>query len=180
MNTIRKASNLFFAIVILISCSDSKENKKTKEVNNKDIQWQMSKVQDEFGDVIEGKSTLSAEFKGTFSNSAVTNQNLTVSMQISDSTIYTTFYEYNKPPKAELPQSQYSFLKIKTDNGEIIEVRQFLYNNAMLDMDKELLLLLLKQKKPIKVIMDFSEINKYSRTKYNFEIDPNGLKEFFK
>jgi hypothetical protein len=173
----KKLQNSIYCFLVLLFITSCSNNKDTKVKDNNENKWQTVKVTDEFGDIIEGELTLSAQFKGTFSNSAVEGERLTVNIQVIDSTFYTTFYEYNNPPMAELPSFEYVYLKIKIDNGEVVEARQLLYNNAMLDSDKELLNILLEQKKPVKVIMDLSEVNEYSRTKYNFEIDPKGLKE---
>ena len=161
--------------------NDNPSDKPTTEVENKnESAWQVVQVKDEFGDIVEGKSTIAADFEGTMSNSAVSDADLTVRMQIQDSTIYSIFYEYSREPQAQLPASKFLTIKVKVSSGEVLEAKQFLYNNMMVDSDKELLNILLSQDKPVKVIADISRADKYANGVYNFEIDPNGLKEVLK
>ena len=175
-------------VVFIVSCgngtekkTDNKQVKPKDEVQNKnESSWEVLNVKDEFGDIVDGKSSVVADFKGTMTNSAVADAELTARIQLQDSTLYTSFYEYNKPPQAQLDNSKYLTLKIKVANGEVVEAKQFLYDNMMVDLDKVLLDILLNQNQPIKVIADMSQLNKYSKTIYKFEIDPKGLKEVMK
>jgi hypothetical protein len=161
--------------IILTSCGSGTEKKTENE-----SAWQILQVKDEFGDIVEGKSTIAADFEGTMSNSAVSGAELTVRMQVEDSTIYSTFYEYSREPQAQLPDSKFLTIKVKVSNGEVLEAKQFLYGNMMVDSDKELLKILLSQDKPVKVIADISRADKYANGIYNFDIDPSGLKEVLK
>lgn len=173
--------------IVLTSCGSGTEKKTAndnpteqvnKEVNKKtESAWQVFQVKDEFGDIVEGKSTIGAEFKGTMSNSAVSGADLTVRMQVQDSTIYSIFYEYSREPQAKLPESKHLTIKVKVSSGEVLEVKQLLYKNMMVDSRKELLKILLSQDKPVKIIADISLVDKYANDVYNFEIDPSGLKE---
>jgi ribosome-binding protein aMBF1 (putative translation factor) len=175
---------------ILTSCASGTEkktenvtssDKPTIEVNSKkESAWKVTQIKDEFGDIVEGKSTIAAAFEGTMSNSAVSDEDLTVRMQVQDSTIYSLFYEYGREPQSQLPDSKYLTIKVKVSSGEVLEAKQFLYKNMMLDTDKELLNILLNQDKPVKVIADISRADKYSSGVYLFEIDPSGLKEAIK
>jgi hypothetical protein len=143
--------------------------------------WQVVKVKDEFGDIVQGKSTIAADFKGKMSNSIISDADLTVTMQIlADSTIVGIFYEYNKKPQAKLPETQYITAKIKLADGEVTKVKMLLFHNMMWDNDKKLFKLLMTQSSPIKVIVDLSDISQYETTIYNFEIDPSGLKDLLK
>lgn len=189
-----KYTKKFLTIIIvgsiLSSCGSSTE-KKTKTDNpfdksssevesNNESAWQLMQIKDDFGDIIEGKSNIVADFEGTMSNSAVSGANLTVRMQVEDSTLYSIFYEYSRKPQAQLPDSRFLTIKVKLSNGEVLEAKQFLYGNIMVDSDKELLKILLSQDKPVKVIADISLVDKYVNSVYNFEIDPNGLMEVLK
>lgn len=176
--------------IILTSCgsgtekkteSDNPAEQSNKEVNKtNESAWKALQVKDEFGDIIDGESTIAADFKGTMSNSAVSGADLTVRMQVEDSTIYSIFYEYSREPQAQLPDSKFLTIKVKVSNGEVLEAKQFLYGNMMVDSDKELLKILLNQDEPVKVIADISRADEYANGVYNFEIDPNGLKEVLK
>jgi len=174
--------------VLIVACgngtekkTDNKEVKPKDEVQSKnESSWEVVQIKDEFGDIVEGKSTISAIFKGTMTNSAVADAELTVRMQLQDSIIYSNFYEYNREPQAQLPKSKYLTIKVKVANGEVLEAKQFLYQNMMVDLDKELLNILLNQNQPVKVIADISQVDKYSNDIYKFEIDPNGIKEAIK
>jgi ribosome-binding protein aMBF1 (putative translation factor) len=176
--------------IILTSCgsgpkkkteTDNPTEQSNKEVNKgNESAWQVSQVKDEFGDIVEDKSTIAADFKGTMSNSAVSGEDLTVRMQVEDSTIYSIFYEYSREPQAQLPDSKFLTIKVKVSSGEVLEAKQFLYGNMMIDNDKELLKILLSQDKPVKVIADISLADKYANGLYNFVIDPSGLKEVLK
>ena len=66
-------------------------------------------------------------------------------------------------------------IEIKIVNGEVVQAKQFLYKNMMIDNNKELLNILLSQNQPVKVIADISRANEYSTGIYKYEIDPNGL-----
>ena len=87
-----KSSKKFLTTIILgtilTSCGSGTENvtssdKTATEVNSKkESAWKVMQVEDEFGDIVEGKSTIGADFEGTTSNSAVSDENLTVRMQI--------------------------------------------------------------------------------------------------
>lgn len=162
--------------LILNSCGSGTE----KNTDSNSSSWQVVQVKDEFGDIVKGESSVSADFRGTMSNSAVVDAALTVRMQIADSTIYSVFHEYDGKTKAQLPNSKYLTIKVKVSGGEVLEVKQFLYKNMMVDNDKELLKILLSQNKPVKVIADISMADKYSSGVYIFEVDPNGLKEVVK
>jgi len=183
-----KKSIYLLLAVFIISCgnetekkTDNKEVKPKEEVQIKnESSWKVLNVKDEFGDIVDGKSTVVADFKGTMTNSAVADAELTARIQLQDSTLYTYFYEYNTPPQAQLDNKKFLTLKIKLANGEVLEAKQFLFNNMVVDQDKVLLEILLNQNQPIKVIADMSQVNKYSKTIYKFEIDPKGLKEVLK
>ncbi len=91
-----KSSKKFLTTIILgtilTSCGSGTEkktenvtssDKTATEVNSKkESAWKVMQVEDEFGDIVEGKSTIGADFEGTTSNSAVSDENLTVRMQI--------------------------------------------------------------------------------------------------
>ncbi|MEX2336353.1 MAG: hypothetical protein WD555_03680 [Fulvivirga sp.] len=178
-----KKTAKFFMVIMLGSfftfCGGEKNNTEKSSLNNKS-KWQAMDVKDDFGDIVQGESVIGAQFKGTMSNSAVAGVDLTVSMQLQDSIIFSTFYEYNKEPIAQLPDSEFLTIKVKVSNGDVLEAKQFLFQNMMVDSDKELLNILLGQDKPVKVIADISQADKYSTKVYNFEIDPNGLNEIIK
>ena len=171
-------------LTLIFSCGsennkkDSKKNKlESKEIKDEQVAWELLDVVDEFNDVIDGQKSIGASFKGKFSNSVIANESLTVKMQIQDSIMVAFFYEYNREPIANLPSSKYLNIKLKKSNGEILEVKQLLYQNMMIDNDKELLKIVLQENKPLKVIVDISKVDKYSKTIYNFDLDPSGLKE---
>jgi hypothetical protein len=142
--------------------------------------WVESPVVDEFGDIIEGESIITSSSQGKFSNSATSDSDLTVNMQIVDGSIYAVFYEYNSAPQAHLPENEFINVKAKVESGEIVKVQQFLYNHIMCDTEGELTSLVLNQSSPLKVIVDLSTIDKYSYTTYQFEIDPSGLSQLLK
>jgi hypothetical protein len=142
--------------------------------------WVESPVVDEFGDIIEGESIITSSSQGKFSNSATSDSDLTVNMQIVDGSIYAVFYEYNSAPQAHLPENAFINVKAKVESGEIVKVQQFLYNHIMCDTEGELTSLVLNQSSPLKVIVDLSTIDKYSYTTYQFEIDPSGLSQLLK
>ena len=184
----KKLIIFMFSIVLLGSCSNnndkSTQDKSTLESNevaskeNTDSKsvWKIVDVVDEFGDKIEGESSIIGQFEGTMSNSATTDSKLTIKMQVQDSSIFTTFYEYGKQ-QSQLEEYKYLPLRVKIENGEVLEVKQLLFRNMMVDSDGELLALILSQETPIKMIADFSTITKYESNVFSFEIDPKGLKE---
>lgn len=141
--------------------------------------WQVIAVKDDFGDVIKGKSTVAAEFKGTMANSATANAPLTVRLQVTpDSVLIAQFFEYNKGPAAKLPPNEYVNIKIKPSSGETMELKLIMFQDMLVDSDRKLLNLLRSEKLPIKVIVDLSKLyDKSQNTAYNFSIDPAGLKE---
>jgi hypothetical protein len=138
------------------------------------------KVKDEFGDVIPGKSAIGADIQGTMSNSATSNAPLIVRIQLEDSSMYTSFYEYGREPQAKLPENEFITIKIKLANGDVSQLKLFLFQNYLTDSHKDFFNLLMSQSSPIKVIVDLSTVSSYESTIYNFEIDPTGLKNILK
>jgi hypothetical protein len=183
--------NLFLSLIsvsLLLSCGESStEVTQVIESVNQEPEvptpepaksaWNQTGVVDEFGDIIEGKSIISSNSTGKFSNSATADSDLTVKMQLVEGNIYALFYEYNREPQAHLPESEFINVKVKVEGGEVIKVKQFLYNHMMCDTEGELTALVKNQTSPLKVIVDLSTIDKYSNTTYQFEIDPSGLSE---
>ena len=183
--------NLFFALTavsLLLSCGESStDDTQVVEAVDQEAEvqtpepaksaWNQTGVVDEFGDIIEGKSIISSNSTGKFSNSATADSDLTVRMQLVEGNIYAFFYEYNSEPQAHLPESEFINVKVKVEGGEVIKVKQFLFNHMMCDTEGELTALVKNQTSPLKVIVDLSTIDKYSHTTYQFEIDPTGLSE---
>ena len=179
--------NYLFVGLILASCGNSAESTSEITIETEDSvavvekqvesAWKAMQVKDEFGDIVEGKSIIAADFSGKMKNSATSDADLRASLQIQDSIIYTMFYEYSGENQARLPESEFVKIKVKVSSGEVLEVNQFLYGNYMQDTDKELLRILLEQEEPVKVIVDLSLADKFFNGIYNYEIDPNGLKE---
>ncbi|PKP35576.1 MAG: hypothetical protein CVU00_01620 [Bacteroidetes bacterium HGW-Bacteroidetes-17] len=174
----------------IISCGSSvnkkvqsNEEPKTdtiaKEVKTVKSDWKKVYALDEFGDKIESKYTLNVQFMGTMTNSLETGSNITVKMQIKDSIIYTIFYDYSDL-EDELPNGKSVNLKVKIENGEVLQVRQYFTNNRMIDKDKVLLKLLLAQEVPLKVIADLSMADSDASTVYKYNISTAGLKDLLK
>lgn len=166
----------FIALIALLSCESKKETiadePKKEEIKGS---WQVRKIVDEFGDEVKGKSTIVGDFEGKMSNSAVSDAKLIARLQVQDSSIYTMFYEYGNSPQATLPKGEIS-IKIKLFNGDVLNVKQYLYENMMVDNDKELFKILTTQDKPVKAVVDLSRAKGYSNEVYSYEIDPAGLK----
>lgn len=187
MRQISKLLSIVLVSLFVFSCGNTTDTKKVKETTNsketvqeKASIWEHVPVKDEFGDIIEGKTLLVARVKGKMTNSAVADAELLIEMQVSDSTIYTAFYEYGTEPRAELPHGVSLPIKVKLPNGEIIDVKEFLANDVMIDFDKELINVLFNETQPIKVIADISKADKYESSVYQYTIDPYGLKELIK
>lgn len=190
-----KIKLLFFyltASIVLFSvgCSSSESNtgeqsesqETTQEPNqetstNSESAWEKVQVVDEFGDVIEGKGAILGIFKGKMSNSATSNSDVTVKIQLGKETdSYITFYEYDNVP-GNLPEKKMFSIKIKKENGETEFIEQFSMNNMMTDTKGVLIQKAMEQNEPLKVNVDLSRASQYENTVYNFEIDTKGLAE---
>ncbi|MCP4551476.1 MAG: hypothetical protein GY834_05450 [Bacteroidetes bacterium] len=187
----KKFTQLFLLVgltTLIISCGNNSEKSTqdksaieneevaSKENIDKKSAWEIVDVVDEFGDKIDGESSIIGLFEGKMSNSATTDSKLTIKMQVQDSSIYTIFYEYGEH-QSQLEDYKYLQLKVKTENGEVIKIKQLLFRNMMVDSDGELLNLILAQESPLKMIADFSAVSKYESNVFSFEIDPKGLNE---
>jgi hypothetical protein len=179
--------NIFFVMLyILCACEAKKEEKNITEIQaSVDIKsaWEEVPVVDKFGDPVIGKSAIKGDFEGKMSNSATNDAALKVRISIQDSTLYTVFYEYGKKP-ARLPDGKI-FINLKLSNGDVLNLKQYAYNNILADDDNKLLNALLAETNPIKVILDLSEYSKYNISKYNngvysYVIDPTGLNTLIK
>jgi len=176
--------------MLIVSCGRSvnkkaqtNEEPKTdtiaKEVKIVKSDWKKIYALDEFGDKIESKYTLNAQFAGTMTNSVETGSSLNIKMQIKDSIIYAMFYDYSDL-EDELPNGKSLNLKVKIENGEVLQVKQYFSNNRMIDKDKTLLKLMLAQETPLKVIADMSKVNSYESTVYRYDISTAGIKDLLK
>lgn len=185
----KKITNLFLTILLIsltYSCSVKEEpieeviqekvNKKEEPKETYGIWTKTSKV-DEFGDETDGYS-ISAMFKGVMSNSATNNANLIVRIDVSEGKVYAQFLEYGSQ-RANLPDSKHIKIKVKTDSGESILVENFFFQNYLADTQGELYKLILDNDK-VKILVDFSWIDGYSKTKYIYEITSKGLKDILK
>jgi len=158
---------------------ETKSDSIVKEIKAVKSDWKKIHALDEFGDKIESKYTLNVQFKGTMTNSVETGSNITVKMQIKDSLIYTMFYDYSDL-EDELPNGNSINLKVKIENGEVLQVKQYFSNNRMIDKDKVLLKLLLAQEVPLKVIADLGMADSDASTVYRYDISTAGLKDLLK
>lgn len=171
---------LLIAPICLMSCSGSGPAENTTEANAVKTggnPWQKVPVTDEFGDLLEGQFLIAAEFTGTMTNSAVADAPLTVKMVVEDSTLFARFYEYGREPETKLPNAEILTIKVKTEDGTVQKMEQFLVKNVMLDMKGELKNLLLNQSTPVKVMLDLSTVGSFSNSVYTFEVDPAGFRE---
>lgn len=192
MKTSKQILSIIIFSFILISCggnSDKKDKKNNEVVSEKpttDVKeikvkaWEVVSKKDEFGNAIETKTIIMADFEGTMSNSSEAYAPFTVKMLVKDSTILSAFYDYNREPRAELPESKTLSIKMKLQNGEVVKAEQFLYENMMVDSNSELLNILLEQNEPIQAIADISLADEQSNTIYKFEINSSRLKEALK
>jgi hypothetical protein len=183
-----------FVILFGLSCSSNNSNSenetatKTEEITEskedraetkmqKQGAWEIAKVVDEFGDEVKGEGTVIGIFEGKMSNSATTNSDLKVKIQVGkDKESYITFFEYENR-KGNLPDKKFFKIKIKKEDGETEFVEQFSMNNMLVDTKGVLIEKVLSQNSPLKINVDLKRASKYQNTVYNFEIDPKGLKE---
>ena len=178
-------------IILLIGCSSesaTKSESETKEEltakgeepskdEEKKAIWEIAKVVDEFGDEVKGEGAIIGIFDGKMSNSATTNGDVKVKVQVTkDKGSFITFYEYGRNP-GNLPDKKLFKVKIKKENGETEFLEQFSMNNMMTDTKGLLIEKVLSQSSPLKINVDLKRASKYQKTVYNFEINPEGLKE---
>lgn len=174
---------LLSALTLLFAaCSEtaSTDTSKDEAINQtEDVKtaspWRVAGSVDEFGDKVEGEANVTAKFKGQMSNSATTSSEMEVEVIISDMMLL-GIYEYGRS-LASLPSNEFFAIKVKMENDSTDFVRVFSTNNVLVDADGDLMEKLLNQKKPLKVSVDLSRANQYLSSKYNFEIDPNGLSD---
>jgi hypothetical protein len=140
--------------------------------------WQTIQVKDEFGDVVAGKSIISARFEGVMSNSAARDELLIVVPQIEDSnSMYIRFYEYGRDVPTTTSENKFILVDVRFNSGETKTIELFMFNGILGDNDGKLLKLLTAQDKPVKIRVDFSRAYQHESTVYLFELDPTGLKE---
>lgn len=185
-------SALIFISLMIFGCGseNTSQNQKNSESNSEEVAesnprkeekksaWEFAKVVDEFGDEVKGESAVIGIFTGRMSNSATSDADVTVKVQVGNDkkTTFITFYEYGNNP-GNLPDRKLFNIKIKKDDGSTEFVEQFSMNNMLADTKGILLEKILAQSEPLKVNVDLSRANQYDKTVYNFEIDPSGLSE---
>jgi hypothetical protein len=184
---ITKMKNLLPSLLTIVLCiqiagcsnksSDSKNNGASGSGSGI---WHIVEIRDNAGKVVPGKSAIMATIKGRMSNNSTPDAELTVKMQIQDSTIVTQFYEYKNQLEARLPDKGFFSAVIKLSDGRLTKAKQFFYKNMMVDDDKDLFFLLLSQKNPIKIIVELGRFNKQENSVYSYEIDPAGLADLLK
>jgi len=185
---------IFLLIFFGISCSSNSSNSETAEATDskskteikeekvepektKTGNWEIAKVVDEFGDEVKDEGAVIGIFEGKMSNSATSNSDINVKVQVSkDKQSFITFFEYGNR-KGNLPDKKLFKIKIKKENGETEFVEQFSMNNMLADTKSVLIEKVLAQNSPLKINVDLKRASKYESTVYNFEIDPKGLKE---
>jgi len=161
-----RTSHLLILLTLLSSCNTNKYNT-----------WSIINFTDEFGEKQSSAIGYEAFFRGKMENNISGNDDLTINVQIEDTTVRMIFYEYNKNIITQLPENEFVNARIKLSNNEIKDIQMFCYQNRLFDAQKgELLKLILSQNKPVKIFINLYQIN----TKYNFEIDPIGLKNILK
>jgi len=171
---------LSLLIITVFSCGPNSKGepvKKVIETRQLEKSWDFIVTTDEFGDET-GSKEIVGNFKGTFSNSATSNSSFDVTVKVVDSSFYTLFSEYGNN-LASLPENQSINIKVKTEEGDIIKVRQFLFKNMMCDVDEDITLFkLLQEHEKMKVLVDFSILENYhGNTKYVYELKRDNLKE---
>ena len=178
---------IFLLIFLGISCSSNSSNSeaaeptssksKTEIEEEKTGNWELVTVVDEFGDEVKGEDAIIGIFDGKMSNSAISDSDMKVKVQVSkDKQSFITFFEYGTH-EGSLPDRTLFKIKIKKENGEMEFVEQFSMNNMLSDTKSVLIEKVLAQESPLKINVDLKRASEYESTVYNFEIDPQGLKE---
>lgn len=154
--------------------------------NNKFGSWHVAQGKDQFGELTNEK-VITGVFYGTFSNTATTNSELRVEVQIYENALLNCyFYEYNDNHKANLPDVGEIKFTTRLSNNQTQEIVQNVGSTYTFDspFNRKFLKFLTSQKETVKVLVDFElgrtmmSRNTYSgRTKYLFEINPDGLIE---
>jgi len=135
--------------------------------------WSRTDVKDEFGDIVPGKSVVTANFEGTYSSTAVVDKCLGVEIIIDEISMYSLFYQRCTRPKTT-QKDGFIMIKVKTADGQVHSMEQFLYKDMMHDHDGQLLQLILSQTSPMKVVI---ELGNSVNSVYSYGIDPSGLKQ---
>jgi hypothetical protein len=171
----------------MVSDSGAKNEQISKENT-----WKKTPTVDEFGKKT-GRYTIGAEFEGFLRNSATTGDKLIVRAQVSDSTIYLSFFEYGRIP-GNLPERKFIQVDVRKFSGDVVEVGQFFYSNYMVDIgylpgsnslhggdgntkDGQLLEILLSESEPITLRVQLSRVDRFQTTEYIFDMDNIGLAE---
>lgn len=152
-------------------------NQPTQDKKEEKKPWEIVGTTDEFGDEVKGGKTIVGFFNGEMSNSATTNSNLKVKIQVNaDKNSYISFFEYGET-LGNLPNRQLFNIKIKKEDGETEFIEQFSMDGILADTKGVLITKALEQNTPLKVNVDLKRANQYLNTVYNFKIDPTGLNE---
>lgn len=164
--------------------------------------WEIHNFSDEFGEETGGKY-LSLTGKGTFSNSATTNSELSVIMFVTQDAVSFKFLEYGSQlVKGE----EYFTMRIKNSKGNIQEIRLFndedgnirnlIINSKEAPTGDLIELMLLCEKDDDEapdgnkilrnilgnegIISCYAEMGEYSKSKYIFKLDLTGFNKAIK
>lgn len=151
-----------------------KDKLKTEEESEEFGVWKQVSKADDFGDEAKEKTTY-AIFKGTMSNSAVSDADLCVRIDFDKEgkNCYFQFLEHCNL-KTNLPRDEFINVDAKNDNGEISQIKMLLFNGLLAENNGELCKLL-KANQSIKLLVDLSRVNKTKQVKYVFTITSKGL-----
>jgi hypothetical protein len=169
MKSISYVLGILFIVLSFVNCGHSKSGSGV---------WKILEVKDKFGDKVKGESVIAGDFSGKGSNGLTPETDILIRVQIRDSTIAIAFSENNGRRQAILPENQFMNVDIKLSNGKLISAKVFLSQNMMWDDSdtRALYQLLMSEKDPFKVNVDLGRASEYTKTIYNFEINPKGLK----
>jgi hypothetical protein len=175
------------ALVAMTSCGNTTEEKLTStndeptevaavaETNTSSSVWKETNYVDEFGDQT-GESTVSALFMdGTFSNSAVSNEDLAVKLIQVDGGLLIQLYEYQSAPQAQFGyENSFGNITVKYEDGttEKIEVFNAYQSGLFVSDDKPLYSRIMTEGTNQEIKMSIREdwFTDYGSGTYNFTI----------
>jgi len=156
--------------------AEEEERKRKEEEDAMYNNWVKRNMVDEFGDPIDDY-TIRSMFRGEFTNSATASEKMSVMCDVTvEKYVYFSVYEYNRSNKANLPREKFINIDVKLKDGSVTSSRFFMFQDYFTTSDKDFYNLLISDNPPVKISIDMSKTNEYSRTKYVFEINTEGLK----
>jgi len=162
---------LLFSLLVFLACTQPVEVAEAEPQEQSLYGWRTAPTVDRFGDTTDVDGSVIGLFPGTFSNSATLGDSLIAKVQLAkDSMLIITLLEYGNVPAMSSIDNIFIPAQVKHGGGnDTIELG--VTKGYAVDYQKSIYPWITSGQSA-KVLIDLSETQAYSSSKYVFEITP--------